>query len=116
MPVLHVKGVPAAQPSPEVKISNLTSHATLEDELDAIVDVMKSLASQPPDVMLSTCMALMARVTEIHLGLVRLEPSMRKAKALRTIQLQKVIDLIEFEFKAASRLVEVRRQEIELSK
>ncbi len=117
MPVLQVKSsqLPST-PAPDSRISSLSSHPTLEDEIDAIVDTMKDLSSASPDVMLSTCMALMARLTEIHIGLIRLEPNMRKAKAFRTSQLQKVMDLVEFEFKAASRLVEVRRQEIELSK
>jgi hypothetical protein len=40
----------------------------------------------------------------------------RSAKVLRTLYLKPVMDLIEFLFKGGSRLTEVYRQEMELSK
>jgi len=117
MPVLQVKSSqPPKVSTPDVQLSSLSEHSTLEEEIDAIIKVMRDLHMQDPETMLTSCMALMARATEIHVGLIRMEANMRKAKAFRTMQLAKVIELIEFEFKAASRLVEVRRQEIELSK
>lgn len=69
-----------------------------------------------PHIVIAQCMAFMGRCTEIYLALVRAEHTHRKARAFRTMQLQKVMDLVDFEYKAASRLVEIRRQEVELSK
>ena len=59
MPVLQVKSsqLPST-PAPDSRISSLSSHPTLEDEIDAIVDTMKDLSSASPDVMLSTCTAI----------------------------------------------------------
>ena len=81
-----------------------------------MVAALKNSDPSAPDLIMSTSMALMARCTEIYLQLVRIEGTHRKARVFRTTQLQKVMDLIDFEFKGASRLIEVRRQEVELSK
>lgn len=90
--------------------------ASIYDEVEAMVSTIHSVAAESPDQIVKVCMGLMARCTEIWIQLVRIESSDRRAKAFRTMQLQKVMDLIDFEFRAASRLVEVARQEVELSK
>jgi hypothetical protein len=118
---LHVKGegdhilpdVPALR-----KISDMSASANLEDELDAIVESLQEMirAGETPDVLMNACMAMQARCTEIYLQLVRIEGKVRKARLFRTAQLQKVMDLLEFTFKGASRLIEMRRQDIELSR
>ena len=86
------------------------------DEVEAMVNTIQSVVDAQPDVLMSTCMAFMARCTEIWIQLLRVEATDRKAKSFRTMQLQKVMDLIEFEFRGASRLIEVARQELYLSK
>jgi len=86
------------------------------DEVEAMVNTIQSVVDAQPDVLMSTCMAFMARCTEIWIQLLRVEATDRKAKSFRTMQLQKVMDLIEFEFRGASRLIEVARQELDLSK
>lgn len=88
----------------------------LYDEVGAMVTTIQGLDYSQPDQVMVTCMAYMARCTEMWIQLIRVESSSRKAKAFRTQQLQKVMDLIEFEYKAASRLIEVARQEVELSR
>ncbi len=90
--------------------------ASLFDEVEAMVSTIIESTESTPDVVVKVCMGLMGRCTEIWIQLIRIEAQDRKAKAFRTLQLQKVMDLIEFEFKAASRLVEVARQEVELSR
>lgn len=99
-------------------ITNLDERATLEDELDAIVDSLQEMIrdGETPDVLMNACMAMQARCTEIYLQLVRIEGKVRKARQFRTAQLQKVMDLLEFTFKGASRLIEMRRQDIELNR
>lgn len=97
-------------------VTHLDSGASLEEEIMAMVTTLRELEDAMPDVIMSTCMAFMARCTEIYLQLVRAEGSYRKAKVFRVTQLSKVMELIEFEFKGASRLIEVRRQDVELSR
>lgn len=117
MPILHTKESPVrAAGRADQLIAELAPDASLEEELDAMVEALKVLDPTAPDLIMSTCMALMARCTELYLQLVRIEGTHRKARVFRTSQLQKVMDLIDFEFKGASRLIEVRRQEVELSK
>ena len=113
MPILQVKEVGAR---PELIVASLPADATIQDEIDAMVEAMKTFDPMQPDVILSTCMAFMARCTEIYLDLVRIENTHRKAKFIRTSQLQKVMDLIDFQFKGASRLIEVRRQELDTTR
>jgi hypothetical protein len=99
-------------------IHNLDRAATLEGELDAMVASVMEMSEDgsTPDILMSSCMAYQARCTEIYLGLVRIENRERKAKQFRTQQLQKVMDLLEYTFRGASRLIEIRRQEIELNR
>jgi hypothetical protein len=89
---------------------------SLFEEVEAMVQTIQSVVHEQPDVIMTTCMALMARCTEIWIQLLRVEVTERRAKAFRTMQLQKIMDLIDFEFKGASRLIEVARQEVELSR
>lgn len=104
---------PALKPVPEIPAFE---SGTLDDEVLAMVDTIQHLDYSQADVVMTTCMAYMARCTEIWLQLFNIEAQFRKAKTFRVMQLQKVMDLIEFEYKAASRLIEVRRQEVELSR
>lgn len=99
---------------PYVNLSQGT--ATLESELDDMVAAIMSCDPERPDAALTLAMGLMARCTEIYLTMVRIENDHRKAKVFRTMQLQKVMDLIEFYSRGASRLIEVRRQDVELSR
>jgi hypothetical protein len=112
VPILHTKDT---EKSPDL-LAALTAESSLEDELDAMVAAVKEIDPSAPDLIMTVCMALMARATEIHLQLVRLESRDRRARIFRADQLQPVMDLLNFEYKAASRLIEVRRQEVELSR
>lgn len=116
MTILQVKPSGMQQIRGEQIIANIGPHGTLEDELDDMVAAVSSCDPERPDQALALSMALMARCTEIYLTMVRIENDHRKAKAFRTMQLQKVMDLIEFYSRGASRLIEVRRQDVELSR
>lgn len=113
MPVLQVKTAPA---SPEQLIAALPDTPLIEDELDTMIRTVINLDPSQPDVIISTCMALMARCTEIYVRLIRLEDEHRRARYVRTQQLQKVMDLLDYTFKGASRLVEVARQELDTTR
>jgi precorrin-6B methylase 2 len=89
----------------------------LEQELDAMVSDLQGLVdSMLPDEVIQACAAMMARCTEIHMNIVRVEGKNRHLRWVRTQQLTKVMELIEFTYKAASRIVEIRRQDTELSR
>lgn len=117
MPVLQVKdpnGVTALRSSDSTDL--IPPGLDVSDELDVMVQMLKRLNTDRPDVIMSTCMSLMARCTELHLQLFRAEMGNRRNKVIRTMELEKVIDLVEFMFRGASRIVEIRRQDTELSR
>lgn len=95
---------------------DLPHGASRQDELDNMLAMLVDLSDEMPDVIIRTCMAIMGRCTEMHVEIVRGEVHDRKAKFFRTSQLAKVMELADFMFKGASRLVEVARQEIDLSR
>ena len=104
--------------SVRTKVVETTSFdgVSLYDEVEEMIITIRDSVDTTPDVMIKTAMGLMARCTEIWVQLLRIESSDRKAKSFRTMQLQKVMELIDFEYKGASRLIEVARQEVELSR
>lgn len=119
MAVLHLNSdgphlildLPAHRP-----ILDLSNSATVEEEIDAILAVMTSLDPAMPDQVIATCMALMGRATELLVVIGRSEATHRRLKVVRLSQLEPVMALIDFMFKGASRMVEIRRQEIDLSR
>jgi hypothetical protein len=113
---LQVKDAYTERPAPEQAIANLGRGISLEVELDTMLSTLIHIYEESPDVIIKTCMAIMGRCTEMHVSLVRVEGQDRKAKYFRTAQLQRVMELCEFQFKGASRLVEIARQEVELSR
>lgn len=110
---LQTNDAPNALP---IELVEVGRDVSLEDEIMAMVVTLRNLEDAMPDVIMSTCMGYMARCTEIHLQIIRVEGSNRRLKTFRVTQLSKVMELIEFQFKGASRLIEVRRQEVELSR
>ena len=88
----------------------------IQQEIESILETMTSLDMAKVGMVLETCMGMMGRCTEMHIDLSRLEMTDRKAKVVRTMYLKPVMDLIEFLFKGGSRMTEVYRQEMELSR
>jgi len=88
----------------------------LEEELDAMVSDLRGLTMDAPDEVIMACAAFMGRCTELHIRIVRVEGGNRHLKYIRTQQLVPVMDLIEFMYRAASRVVEIRRQDVELAR
>ena len=99
-----------------VEAPELTVVEEYREELKVIVDTLTSLDMAQVGPLLQACMGLMGRCTEMHIELTYMELTDKKAKVLRTLYLKPVMDLIEFLFKGGSRLTEVYRQEMELSK
>ncbi len=95
-------------------VANLRD-AEVEEELDAMVTSVGQLDYQLPDQVMVTTMAYMARLTEMWMHMSRNEGRHKRAKLLK-VQVQKVMDLMDFQFKAASRILETMKFEMELSK
>ncbi len=116
MPVLHLKDGDSDALGPVTPQAFQGTGLDWSHEIEAMVVTLQSIDYDQPDRVMTACMAFMARCTEMWIQLLRIEAVERRAKSFRTMQLQKVMDLIEFEFKGASRLIEVRRQDVELSR
>lgn len=109
MPILQAK-----DEQPGLRLVEAPFKGSLEDELDFMVGRLRDLISiGDPAEILMVCMSYMARCTELSLQLVRVEHENRKARYFRTSQLSRVMDLIDFEYRGASRMVELRRQELD---
>lgn len=91
----------------------LGSRAQIEGELDAILICIRDFWTMEPDQVMAHCASFTARLTELEVLLHRVEARDREFKQIRTMQVQKIVDELERQFKIASRLVEVRRQDIE---
>ncbi len=91
----------------------LGNRAEIEAELDFVLDHIRQFWQLQPDEVMQQCAAFTARLTELEVLLHRVESRDRQYKQIRTLQVQKMIDECERQFKIASRLVEVRRQDIE---
>lgn len=91
----------------------LGSRAQIEGELDAILVTIRDFWTMEPDQVMAHCAAMTARLTELEVLLHRVEARDRTYRQIRTMQVQKIVDELDRQFKIASRLVEVRRQDIE---
>jgi hypothetical protein len=91
----------------------LGSRDQIEGELDGILVVIRDFWTMEPDQVMAHCASLTARLTELEVLLHRVEARDRQFKQIRTMQVQKILDEVDRQFKIASRLVEVRRQDIE---
>lgn len=98
-------------------VTNVNFKGSLEEELDHMVSRVRDLVTiGDPGEILVVCMSFMARCTELALRLVRIEDDNRKARHFRTTQLARVMDLLDFEFRGASRMVELKRQELDTTR
>lgn len=94
---------------------HLGTREEIEAELDMIAASMRTFHRIQPDQVMRYCAGYTARLTELVVLLHRVESSGRAYTRLRTMQVQKYIDQLEFQFKVASRMVEVMRQDLVLS-
>lgn len=91
----------------------LVSKQDVEDEIDLMLRTVREFWNMEPDQVMRTASAFSARCTELSIHLFRLE-GRREWKQVRTMQVDKLISELDRQFKLASRLVEVRRQDIAL--
>jgi hypothetical protein len=91
----------------------LGSREQIEGELDGILLLIRDFYRMEPDQVMTNCAAITARLTELEVLLHRVESRDRAYRQIRTMQVQKITAEIDRQFKIASRLIEMRRQDLE---
>lgn len=93
----------------------LESKAMVEEEIDLMLRTVRSFWELEPDQVAKLIQAMSARCTELCVHLHRLE-GRREWKQVRTQQVERLLTELDRQWKLASRLIEVRRQDIELAR
>lgn len=86
----------------------------IEKELDLIAAAIRRFYQLPPDRVMRECAGYSARLTEMAVLLHRIEGSNRQYTRIRTQQVERFVAELDRQFKTASRLIEVARQDIDL--
>jgi hypothetical protein len=92
----------------------LGSREHIEYELDSISAAIRSFHLKQPDMVMRECSAYSARLTELAVLLHRAEVHSSSYVRIRTQQVDRYLDEIDRQFKTASRLVEISRQDLDL--
>ncbi len=93
----------------------LVSRKVVEDEIDLMLDTLRSFWQREPDERMQMMNAMTARCTQLCIHLHRLE-GLREWRQVRTQQVERVLAECERQFRSASREIELRRQDIELQR
>lgn len=94
----------------------LGTREEIQQELDGIAAAVRTFPMKQPDQVMREAAAYMARLTELCVLLHRVESTDRQYTRVRTQQVERWQKELEFQFKVASRLVEVMRQDLDLAK
>lgn len=86
------------------------------DELMGIVASVRTFHLLQPDEVLIRISAYGARLTELAMRLQQVEGSDRQYTRIRTQQVERLQDELDKQFKTASRLVEISRQDLEMTR
>lgn len=93
---------------------HLGPRTEIEKELDLIAAAIRTFHAKQPDQVMRECAGYSARLTEMCVLLHRVEASSREYTRIRTQQAERFLAEIDRQFKIASRLVEIARQDIDL--
>lgn len=102
---------PVGQLSPP---GSLGSRKQIEDELDLVAAAMRGFHRKQADQVMREVAAYSARLTELAVLLHRAEGLDRQYARIRTQQVERFLTELDRQFKIASRMVEVMRQDLEL--
>lgn len=115
---------PAIGPAPTVMIVDpismlgrpnyLGTRQEIQTELDVIAVAIRGFHHKQPDQVMREVAAFSARLTELCVLLHRVESTDRQYTRIRTQQVERFLLELERQYKIASRLVEVMRQDLEL--
>lgn len=94
---------------------SLVSREAVEAEIDTMLSAVRDFWQMEPDQRMRMSTAMSARCTEMCIHLHRLE-GVRQWRQIRTMQVEKVLAELDRQFKIASREIEVRRQDLELTR
>lgn len=95
----------------------LGTREEIEAELDVIAAAIRVFHNKQPDQVMRETAGYSARLTELAVLLHRVEGTQgRQYTRIRTQQVERFLKELDFQFKIASRLVEVLRQDLELMK
>lgn len=103
------------QVAAELASGTLVSKQAVEDEIDLMLRTVRGFWELEPDAVAKLIQAMSARCTELCIHLHRLE-GRREWKQVRTQQVERLLAELDRQWKLASRLIEVRRQDIDLSR
>lgn len=103
------------QVAAELASGTLGSRAAVEEEIDLMLRTVRGFWELEPDQVAKLIQAMAARCTELCIHLHRLE-GRREWKQVRTQQVERLLAELDRQWKLASRLIEVRRQDIDLSR
>jgi len=92
----------------------LGSREEIQAELDGIAMAARAFSLKQPDQVMREVAAYSARLTELSMLLHRVEALERQYVRVRTQQVELWLKELDRQFKIASRLVEVNRQDIAL--
>lgn len=93
----------------------LGTREQIEAELDMIAASIRTFHRLQPDQVLKYCAGYTARLTELEVLLHRVESTNRQYTRIRTQQVDRYITELDRQWKTASRLVEVMRQDLAMS-
>lgn len=93
----------------------LESRQAVEAEIDLMLRTVRTFWELEPDQVMRMTAAMSARCTELCVHLHRLEGK-REWRQIRTMQVDRILAELDRQFKIASRLVEIRRQDIEVTR
>ena len=93
----------------------LVSRQHVEDEIDLMLRALRGFWDMQPDQVMQMASAMSARCTELAIHLHRLEGK-REWRQIRTQQVERLLSELDRQFRVASRLIEVRRQDLETSR
>jgi len=99
----------------ELSWGALVDRETVENEIDTMLRTVRSFWEMEPDQRMRLITAMSARCTEMAIHLHRLERH-REWRQIRTMQVERLLTELDRQFKIASREVEVRRQDLEMSR
>lgn len=85
----------------------------IEKELDLIAASIRVFYKLPPDLVMRQAAGYTARLTELCVLLHRVEGLSREYTRIRTQQVERFLAELDRQFKVASRLIEVNRQDID---
>lgn len=93
---------------------HLGGREEIEKELDLIAAVIRTFHAKQADQVLRECSGYSARLTEMAVLLHRVEGQSRQFTRIRTQQVERFLVELDRQWKTASRLIEVQRQDLAL--